>query len=84
MNCPYCNTEMASGEICTSGNRALYWMPKGTNHDFVIMSPQNIEKRGGFVIDMVFGGMITEVRPISYFCGKCNVIVTKPGEFSHE
>ena len=84
MNCPYCNGEMQKGEICTSGNRTLYWLPKDANNNFFILNPQAVEKRNGIVLDMVCGGMITEVRPASYFCRKCSILLTKPGDFSVE
>ena len=77
MNCPYCSGEMVLGELCSGGDKAVYWLPTSADSNFFLLNRKNVETRGGVVLDQTTVGFIATKRPGTYRCEACRVLVTK-------
>ena len=68
MKCPYCEKEMAKGNIF-AGNH-VRWYPEGT--DAMLMFP---EEEGAVRLNAT-GGVVTSARAESYYCADCRMVIT--------
>ena len=77
MNCPYCGARMAPGELRSSGDSAVFWMPKSASIKLCIR--KSIEGQSGVLLDEIFPvGFIAKRRPTSYYCQACRTLLARP------
>ena len=67
MKCPYCEKEMAKGNI-HSGN-FIRWYPEGA--DTMMMFP---EEEGA--VRLHTGGLVSSARAESWYCADCRMVIT--------
>ena len=72
MKCPYCNHDMESGELRSSGK--IMWLPSGLSAPFP-PTQNNVRRKGGVLLPCKMGAIYGHFPTKSYFCRNCNRIL---------
>ena len=75
MNCTNCGNEMETGIIRTDGSPGLFYLPE--NEDFIfgrIITNEEIERKGGIILDGPYITHFHELKINCYACKLCRKI----------
>lgn len=78
MECPFCKKQMVAGNIYAAESKATYWLPEGRELQKSIVTNNNVKNSGGLVLEKTRKiGFFAKERPTSYFCDRCNILITR-------
>lgn len=70
MKCPYCGEEMQAGELRSSREGPIYWLPRAEPYKGLFLSVEKVEAQGGLVLNK-------NADAVPYACPSCKVLVVK-------
>lgn len=76
LNCTYCGKKMETGIIRSDGSPGLFYMPEGEDFLFGrIITKEEIENKGGIILDGPYITRLHSLRIDCYACKSCRKIV---------